>query len=55
MKTAASCTRGGSGLILGKTYPEEWSGIGTRCPGGVQKLFRCGIKKNGSAGSIGDR
>lgn len=30
---ASNCIRGGSGCILGRTSPKQWSGTGTGCPG----------------------
>lgn len=59
---ASSCTREGSGWVLGKIYsPKEWSGAGMSCPGGVtipegvQETCRCGTKEHSSVGSIGGR
>jgi len=52
---ALSCTRVGSGWILGKTTsPEEWSGAGMGCPGrwwshhpgGVLEACGCGTKEH---------
>jgi len=39
--TASSCTRGGSGWILGKTSLKERSGTGMGCPGKCHHPRRC--------------
>ena len=39
--TASSCTRGGSGWILGKTSLKEHSGTGMGCPGKCHHPRRC--------------
>jgi len=51
---SSSCVRGGSGWILGKTSPKEWSvaqvvqGNGrVTVPGGVPELWRCGTEGHG--------
>jgi len=50
---ASSCTREGSSWVLGKiSSPQEWSSIGTGCPGSggvtipgvVQEWWRCGTE-----------
>ena len=54
---ALSCTRGGSGLVLGKTSQKEWWGIGTGCPGRWWSHcpWRCSRNVLMSVGSIDDR
>jgi len=57
-----SCTRGGSGWILGKnSSQQEWWGSGTAAqgsggvtvPGGVQETCRCGTEGHGLVGMVG--
>ena len=61
---ASSCARGGSGWILGKTFPpKEWSGTGMDCQGcggvtvrgGIKERCRCGTKEHGLVGNISGR
>jgi len=56
---ASSCTRGGSGWVLGRTSSQqEWWGTaqgGGRVPGGAHETFRCCVEGHGLVGSIGDR
>ena len=53
---ALSCTKGGSGWVLGQIYSQkEWSCTGIGCqrggavtvPGGVQEPWRCGTEGRG--------
>jgi len=52
---ASSCSRGGSGWILRKTFQKErccsgtaaQGGGGVTVPGGVQELCRCGTEGRG--------